>query len=219
MSIQEYFLRHHVVAGGEKRAIVRFCGLNGSNMAFRSKSANRSLEELDYLTKRYPDKPVSVVDNILDMRYFKDFIPRLTERATPLELFFEVKANLRKEQVRQLRAAGVTMIQPGIESLSDPILKLMKKGVKAIQNIQLLKWCKEIGMRAEWNILWGFPQEPAEEYERMAHMIPLISHFQPPISASPLRLDRFSPNYDTSEQMGFKNVRPYPSYNYILQLQ
>ena len=56
-------------------------------------------------------------------------------------MFYEVKSNLRKEDVRQLREAGVVAIQPGIESLSDEVLRIMRKGVSALQNIQLLKGC------------------------------------------------------------------------------
>jgi hypothetical protein len=31
----------------------------------------------------------------------------------------------------------------------------MRKGVTALQNIQLLKWCTELGVRPYWNVLWG----------------------------------------------------------------
>jgi ribosomal peptide maturation radical SAM protein 1 len=199
---------------GEKHHCT-FCGLNGSTMAFRSKSSDRAMDELLHLTAEYPGYPVSVVDNILDMGYFKDFIPNLAASELDLELFYEVKANLKKEQVRALRDAGITQIQPGIESLSDDVLHLMRKGVKALQNIQLLKWCKELGVKAEWNILWGFPGEPASEYARMAELVPLLTHLLPPGCAAPIRLDRFSPNYDSSDELGFTNVVPYPAYNFV----
>src|SRR5439155_9938826 len=40
-----------------------FCGLNGGMMAFRSKSAERALEELEYLVGRWRIDQVEVVDN------------------------------------------------------------------------------------------------------------------------------------------------------------
>jgi magnesium-protoporphyrin IX monomethyl ester (oxidative) cyclase len=42
-----------------------FCGLNGGAMAFRSKSAERVVEEIRYLRDRYGVESLSVVDNIL----------------------------------------------------------------------------------------------------------------------------------------------------------
>ncbi|HEY0737385.1 MAG TPA: RiPP maturation radical SAM C-methyltransferase [Herpetosiphonaceae bacterium] len=202
---------------GEKNHCT-FCGLNGSNMTFRSKSAKRALDELIYLTSTYPGYPISVVDNILDYKYFKDFVPELAARELDLELFYEVKANLRKEQVRLLRDAGITLIQPGIESLSSDVLEIMHKGVKALQNIQLLKWCKELGIKAYWNVLWGFPREQPESYAQQAELVPLLTHLAPPGASATIRLDRFSPNFDAAEQMGFTNVEPYPAYRYMYPL-
>lgn len=195
-----------------------FCGLNGETMAFRAKSSERALDEFTTVTAKYPGYPIYVVDNILNLAYFKDLLPQLAERNLGLDLFFEVKANLKKEQLRQLRAAGVTIIQPGIESLSDEVLQLMRKGVKALQNIQLLKWCKEIGITPEWNILWGFPGESPEEYFRLARMLPLLAHLQPPNYALSMRLDRFSPNFNQHAELGFKDLKPFPAYNYVYPL-
>jgi ribosomal peptide maturation radical SAM protein 1 len=195
-----------------------FCGLNGESMAYRSKSAERALSELLYLTDKYPHCSVQVVDNILDLKYFQDFIPKLASYQLDVGLFYEVKANLRKEQIRLLKDAGIDGIQPGIESLSSRILELMRKGVKGIQNIQLLKWCKELGVCPSWNMLWGFPGEPPDEYAKMAELIPLITHLQPPAAIAHIRLDRFSPHFEESERYGFVNVKPYPSYYYIYPL-
>jgi ribosomal peptide maturation radical SAM protein 1 len=195
-----------------------FCGLNGQAMAFRSKSARRALDELACLTERHPGCDVDVTDSILNMSYFKDFVPELAARPSGPPLFFEVKANLKKDQLRMLRDAGIRTIQPGIESFSDPVLKLMRKGVSALQNIQLLKWCKELGVEPSWNLLWGFPGEPPEEYNRMADLVPLISHLPPPEGYGMIRVDRFSPNFDDAERLGLEDVVPLPPYGYIYPL-
>src|SRR6185369_2126878 len=102
-----------------------FCGLNGTTMSYRSKSAAHAMKELVYLTDKYRGCAVEVVDNILDMKYFDDFIPQLAAENRGLQLFYEVKSNLKKNQVRLLRDAGITEIQPGIESLSSRVLELM----------------------------------------------------------------------------------------------
>jgi ribosomal peptide maturation radical SAM protein 1 len=195
-----------------------FCGLNDQTIGFRGKSGGRALEELTYLTSRYPGCDVDVTDNILSMEYFKDFLPALAAHPLRANLFYEVKANLRKEQLRMLRDAGIRTVQPGIESFSDPVLKLMRKGVSALQNIQLLKWCKELGIAPSWNLLWGFPGEPPEEYERMSELVALLTHLPPPGSDARIRLDRFSPNFDHAEELGFADVSPLPAYRYIYAL-
>ena len=71
-----------------------FCGLNGATMAFRSKSPMRALDELTHLATTYPGSDIQVVDNILDLKYFKTLLPALAERKLNVSLFYETKSNL-----------------------------------------------------------------------------------------------------------------------------
>jgi len=199
---------------GEKHHCT-FCGLNGSTMKFRSKSPDRCLEELRWLYERFGVPRFSAADNILDPRYLETFVPALAAAGLPLELFYEVKANLKKHHLRLLRDAGVTSLQPGIESLSSQVLTLMRKGVTALQNIQTLKWCKEFGIEVAWNLLWGFPGEHLAAYEEIARLLPLCEHLPPPLGIRKIRMDRFSPNYEESDLFGFSRVRAAAAYGYI----
>jgi ribosomal peptide maturation radical SAM protein 1 len=195
-----------------------FCGLNGATMAYRSKSAERAFEELRHLTARYPGLQVNAVDNILDMKYFRTFLRLLAEGGRDFGLFYEVKSNLKKEQLALLCRAGVRTIQPGIESLNDNVLKLMRKGVTALQNIQFLKWCAELNLKAIYNIIWGFPGESREDYRKMIELIPIITHLRPPIGAGTIRIDRFSPNFNQHEELGFGGISPATAYRHVYPL-
>jgi ribosomal peptide maturation radical SAM protein 1 len=192
-----------------------FCGLNGGSMTYRSKSAARARAELSDLSRRHAGCDVQVVDNILDLAYFNDLLPDLARDGLGLDLFYETKSNLRKDQVRLLKTAGINTIQPGIESLSDSVLRLMRKGVSALQNIQLLKWCAELGVHPSWNVLWGFPGEDPAEYARMAALVPLLTHLPAPVGASDIRMDRFSPNFFDAHRLGFEDVRPLAPYQHL----
>jgi ribosomal peptide maturation radical SAM protein 1 len=195
-----------------------FCGLNGDTMKYRSKSAPRALAELTHLSTSHPGCDIQVVDNILDLKYFKTLLPLLAERKLNVSLFYETKSNLKKDQVRLLRDAGVLTIQPGIESFSDRVLAQMKKGVSGLQNIQLLKWCKEIGVHPIWNFLIGFPSESPDEYFQMASLSARVCHLPQPSGVSMIRLDRFSPNFNLSGQLGFTRLRPLPFYEFLYDL-
>lgn len=190
----------------------KFCGLNGSTMAYRSKSPRRAVDEILALSQRYGTRRLMMADNILDTNYLSNVIPEL--RGAGLELFYEVKSNLSKQSLAAMRAAGVTWIQPGIESLSNLTLRLMGKGVTAMQNIQLLRWCAELGVRPSWNILYGFPGEDPAEFEQMAQLLPRLFHLSPPCVVLPFRMDRFSPYFNEAARHGLTNVRPYWSYRF-----
>ena len=192
-----------------------FCGLNGGTMTFRSKTAKRVIDELKYLIGEWQLDFVEVVDNILDMKYFNTVLPALAEMEHDALLFYEVKANLKRKHVDILNRAGVTKIQPGIESMSDHVLKLMRKGTTALRNIQLLKWCKEYEVIADWNILYGFPGETQEDYDAMLALLPSIRFLGAPTGCGPIRLDRFSPYHGFPEEFGMVNVRPALPYKYL----
>src|SRR5262249_16220836 len=113
-----------------------FCGLNSATMMFRSKPATRVFEEIMSLATRYGILDFVVVDDIIDLKHIRELLPLLSTADCDLHIFYETKANLKKEQLRAFYEAGVTAIQPGIESLSTPILQLMRKGVTALQNVR-----------------------------------------------------------------------------------
>ncbi len=192
-----------------------FCGLNGATMAFRRKNPDLVVEMLTTLARSYGRLEFDAVDNIIDMRYFGDLLPKLRDAGYDFRLFYETKANLKREHLQAMREAGVLSIQPGIESLSTPILRLMEKGVTALQNIRLLKWCAEFGIAPGWNLIYGFPREPAEEYDRMAEVMKSLTHLMPPGNLSLVHLERFSPYYDRPREYGLKITGPRPFYPLI----
>lgn len=189
-----------------------FCGLNGDKITFRSKSANRVLEDLHYLKNRYNVTDFSAVDNVMDMKYFKDMLPLLKEQSLGISLFYEVKANLKKDQVKLLKEAGIHALQPGIESLNTRVLKIMRKGVSALQNIQLLKWCQQYGVHPYWNFIYGFPGETGEDYEKTGELVESLFHLPPPYACGSIRVDRFSPFFNNPAKYGVKEIKPFPMY-------
>jgi ribosomal peptide maturation radical SAM protein 1 len=187
-----------------------FCGLNGTGMAYRSKSPSRVVAELGQLQDRYGIGDFEAVDNILDNRYYQTLLPDLAADvgsgpgggAGRRRIFFEIKANVTRAQVEALVNAGVTWVQPGIESLHSDVLKLMDKGIQGWQNVQLLKWSRQLGLRLSWSLLWGFPGEKDDWYEDMAGWLPGLEHLQPPAAVPRVRFDRYSVYHEQARRLG-----------------
>lgn len=198
-----------------ERSHCTFCGLNGATMAFRSKSPEKVIAEIKHLRTEHGARIFNMVDDILDQSYFRTVLPEIAKAKLDVEFFWEVKSNLSPEQVRTLRDAGVTSVQPGIESLNDHVLKLMKKGVTAFRNVELLKWCKEYGIKPYWNFLYGFPGETAQDYEAMVELIPAIWHLDAPTGYGPVRVDRFSPFHNEPAAYGMMNLRPMAPFTFL----
>jgi ribosomal peptide maturation radical SAM protein 1 len=192
-----------------------FCGLNGAGMVFRAKSPARLLAELETLSTRHRLHCFDATDNILDPGYIEAVFAPLAEAQTDFEFFYEVKANLKRAQICRLREGGVRRIQPGIESLSSHVLKLMRKGATMLQNVRLLKWCRHYGIRVNWNLLCGFPGERARDYEDTVAVIGAIRHLEPPSGLSRIWLERFSPYFTQTGAFPIRNIRPEASYGFV----
>ena len=189
-----------------------FCGLNGETMAFRQKSPDHAIAGAKRLLSRYPSPFLAMIDNILPHSYFRTVLPRLAEELPPARIFYETKSNLTLEQVRLLRRAGVYRIQPGIEALSSSLLRRMRKGVLARQNLALLRYARAAELVLNWNLLCEFPGDQREDYDATLALLPLIHHLNPPSSLSPVSIDRFSPYYRDAAAFGITHLEPLPGY-------
>jgi ribosomal peptide maturation radical SAM protein 1 len=198
---------------GEKHHCT-FCGLNALGMAYRSKSPTRVHDELRRQSARYQIVNFEAVDNIIDMRYLEELCKPLIDERYDYRLFYEVKSNLKRAQLRTLSHAGVGIIQPGIESLSTHILKLMRKGATMLQNVRVLKWGHYYGIKVAWNLLSGFPGETVEDYEEQARLIPKLVHLPPPVGGGPIWMERFSP-YFTDPSFPLENLEPWGAYRFV----
>jgi ribosomal peptide maturation radical SAM protein 1 len=194
-----------------------FCGLNGSSMAFKSAAADQVLADITALAARYKRTEFDVVDNILDPTFFDHVLPELARRRRhelDYRFFWEIKANMSPHQIRLLRDAGVQRIQPGIESLSSRILRLMRKGVTALQNVKLLVFAAGNDLMVTWNIIYGIPGETEDDYLAMADMMPSLVHLKPP-GLVRLQVQRFSPYFDESAAYGLRLVGPAHYYRHL----
>ena len=198
---------------GEKH-LCSFCGLNGTTLGYRDKDAKRMIAEVMALSEKYSAQRFHVVDNILSMKLFgrHHVLPQLVSQrdngTAAFSFFFEIKSNLKREQVKMLSDAGVDRVQPGIESFSDHILRLMDKGATGIQQVQLLKWCAEFEIATEWNVITHNPGETVADYSEMVELVPYICHLPPPAAVVKMQLQRFSPYYEHPDRYGIRGVRP-----------
>lgn len=202
-----------------ERSHCTFCGLNNDGMHYRRRSSARVLAELDQQSERHGMTSFMAADNILDFRAYGSLLGELAARPTRYDLFYEIKSNIHRDDVGMLRRAGVWRVQPGIESFVDHVLVLMRKGVSALRNVQLLKWLHEHGIAVDYNVLVGFPGETAADYAELVRVIARLRHLPPPNGrAIVVRVDRFSPFHDDPASLGIVGVRAATHHRHLIPL-
>jgi ribosomal peptide maturation radical SAM protein 1 len=204
---------------GEKHHCT-FCGLNNQGMTYRRKSPERVVAELEALAQVHGLTSFMAADNILDFRAYRELLLNIEKSPVDYDLFYEIKANVRRADIATLRRAGVWRVQPGVESFADHVLELMRKGVTGLRNVQLLKWLQEYGVAVDYNILIGFPGETSDDYEELIRVMRSIPHLPPPNGrATIVRVDRFSPFFDDAEALGIRGMRAADYYRHLIPEQ
>ncbi len=201
---------------GEKHHCT-FCGLNGSFMQFRSKDVGSYYQEIMDLVRQHQVLDIFVVDNILDMGYVDTLLPRIAESGYDLRIQYEIKSNMRHHQLSQLAQSGIHSVQPGIESLSSRVLKLMDKGVSGCHNVRMMRDGESLGLSLSWNYLYGFPGETSDDYLSILDQIPALHHLFPPEGSSRIAIERFSPFFERPE-LGFGALRADSQYSVTYDL-
>ena len=192
-----------------------FCGLNGNNMTYRAMKPETAIQVLTNFFQRYGDRVTqySSVDNIMPKHYLGLVFPKL-EIPETFSLFYEVKADLKPEELRIMAKTRINTIQPGIESLHTPTLKLMKKGATGVSNVHFLKNADNNKIHSFWNLLVGFPGGKKDAYPRYVNDMDGLFHLTPPKDIYIIRFDRYSPYHMNPEEYGLK-LRPMSFYDYL----
>jgi ribosomal peptide maturation radical SAM protein 1 len=191
-----------------------FCGQNGLSLSFRSKSPDRTLDELRRLSVRWKGHPLVFVDNVVSPHFLSAVLPRLAADPLSSPLSFMVRCDIGRQQVRLIKAADAS-IRSGIESLSGHLLRLMRKGTTALENIRLLKWCSAYGVDHHWNLLYGCPGETARDYRDLIETIRSLRFLEPPDGCAPVLIERFSRYFDDPARYGFGQIRPLEAYSFV----
>lgn len=187
-----------------------FCGTS-QRVRFREKSFSRIKNELE-AAKKWGINRVHMADLIMPEKHLTELLPYLSNSRDKWRIYFEEKVSLNYNELKLLKSAGVMEIQPGIETLSNNILKKMAKGTSLKQNITFLKDATTVGFEIFWNIVWGIPGESISDYKKMNELLPLISHLEPPVGIFHMTLVRFSPYFNNPEKYGISNISPLKSY-------
>jgi ribosomal peptide maturation radical SAM protein 1 len=192
-----------------------FCGIHDDDMGYRARSAESALAVLAQISERYDFQEFRFADYILPHQYYSTLLPMLAAAGTPYRLKGELKANVNEKRARLLADAGFVEVQPGIESFSGSMLKLMDKGVSGVQNVFLLLLGRRLGIVILYNILYGLPGEDPEATEAMVSRLRSLRHLDPPSSRGRIQITRYAPLQADVTRFGFGALRHERAYDLI----
>jgi len=192
-----------------------FCGIHDDDMAYRARDAKNVLATMAELQQRYGQNAFRFSDYILPNKYFDTLLPELARLGAPYHLSCEMKANITEERFVLLARAGFEEVQPGIESFNSDVLRKMRKGVSAVQNVYTLLLGRRLGVRVYYNLLYGFPDDEVIEYEQTLAAIPLLFHLAAPATCVPVQITRYAPLQTQPQDFGIERATAEPVYDLV----
>lgn len=143
-----------------------FCTHQRTYLDYREEQAEHTAERLEILANRYGVSHFCLVDEMIQPRRLDGIASNLTDKG--LHIFYSAyarPAGFTATLLKRSQAAGLRLLMWGVESGSQRILDLMRKGTKADAVGDILTSAQAAGI---WNlifIIFGFPTETRAEWQ------------------------------------------------------
>ncbi len=192
-----------------------FCNLNLQWHGYRAKSLNRTISEIDSLTKKHKILSVSFMDNLLPSKGQKELFEGIKKLKNDFRLFAEIRATTPVETLASMGAAGMHEVQVGIESLSTSLLKKLNKGTSVMDNMEIMKNCETPGLPdLTGNMILNFPLSDNDDIADTIWNLEFARPFRP-IKGVPFWLGYGSPVWQMPHAYGLKRVGNHPYYSHL----
>ncbi len=188
-----------------------FCNLNLQWKGYRSKSAGRVVSEIDQMTRRHRLLAVAVMDNVLPKESTAEILRGLAGLNRDLSIFAEIRATTPLAELKLMRTAGMRRVQIGIEALSTRLLRKLRKGTTAIQNLEIMKHCEALGIASLSNLILHFPASDEDDVAETLHAMQFAGPFRPPKPVN-FWLGLGSPAWRHAEAHGLDHVGNHPHW-------
>ncbi|MFO7784763.1 MAG: RiPP maturation radical SAM C-methyltransferase [Desulfatiglandales bacterium] len=158
----------------------RFCNLNLQWKGYRAKSADRVVREIDELTRTHRVLSVPFMDNLLPAGQSRPVFEGVARLSRDFKFFGEVRATTRPEDLRVMAAAGMQEVQVGIEALSTSLLRKLRKGTTALNNLEIMKRCETPGMpELVGNLILHVPGSDENDVAETLRVLEFVQCFRP----------------------------------------
>ena len=131
---------------------------------FRARSPKNVVDELEFLRDTYEADAFSFYDDTFtfDRKRAREICKEMKSRKIDLPWDCRTRVDqVSKEDLAIMRAANCQLIHFGVESGSQEMLNIMKKGTTVEQNERAIMWAKEVGISVAISVVVGYPGETA----------------------------------------------------------
>jgi len=133
---------------------------------FRGRSPKNVVDEVEEVVNKYNIRSIEIVDDTftVDRERAKGIAEEIIRRGLDIWWACGSRVDLiTKELLEVFKRAGCGAIYYGIESGSERVLNILRKGITLEQAKSAIRWAKEVGMEVVGSFIIGTPGETKED--------------------------------------------------------
>lgn len=144
-----------------------YCFRDANTSRYRNRSPNGIADELEECITRYGIHDFAFLDDCWPKPKLMDELCReITTRGLDIRWNIRQRTDLvNAELLRKMKKAGCSFIKYGVESGSDRILKMMKKGATTKKVEDAFSATRKTGMQTFGYFMFGYPTETEEDFK------------------------------------------------------
>jgi len=194
-----------------------FCNFR-TGIPYRARPSGEVASSIKRLSGKYGVDAVALLALMLPPDSLETLFADIASHGRDYRIFCESRSNLTKQKLEMMKKAGVTEVQIGLEALDTRLLRKMNKGVRLIDNLQIMKHCEDLGIRSRSFLILGFPTETQADIDRSLKAIDFACAYEPPREIGPFSLREGSPVDQSPQQYGIYATRDIGLFSDVLYL-
>lgn len=172
----------------------------------RARPAKEIADSIARQTNKYHIASIYLVAQTITPESSRTLFSHITAQNRNYKIHGYMRAMMPKDILKLTKEAGVVEATVGIEALNSSILRKMRKGTRLIDNLEIMKYCEELGIGNISCIMTQFPNETQREVDATVSAIDFACAYKPPGTISAFQLREGSPVYLRPKHFGIKQV-------------
>jgi len=143
-----------------------FCTHHRSYLRYRQRSLERVINDIKYLNDTHDVRLFNLLDEMIPPARFRKLAKKIISAGLDIRYsaYGKPVKNFDGQTLKTIHDSGCRLILWGLESASQRILDIMKKGTKIKDVEKVIRTASETGIKNLLFVMFGFPGETEDEF-------------------------------------------------------
>ncbi|MBK7533836.1 MAG: radical SAM protein [Myxococcales bacterium] len=193
-----------------------FCEEKSASAKYRARTPKNVVDEMEARQRDHGVKHFLFCDQTITATSLERLADEILARGLEVRYGFSgfyASRQVTRELLEKAHASGCRWLYIGVESLTQRLIALMDKGTESGHLLDVIRWCRELGILPFASYFFGFPTQTAEEVKEEARLAKEhAAYFTLPGDGGEFYLTRDSDIYRHPEKYSVDELETHVSF-------